>query len=148
MIIQCFIFLHINIKLFKFGTCTLFINFRKSCYSQKYKICWYMHMSIQNRETLLQVNHHWWNRSIYILLSILNCLIRSRNCLLFTSTRFFGEVRVAHLFSFLYCVFLFFFCLRLYPVPNVVSVSGLSILDCPFSFFLTFIETKVTGEME
>jgi ATP-dependent helicase/DNAse subunit B len=24
-------------------------------------------------------------------------------------------------------------------VPNVASVSGLSILDCPFGFFLTYI---------
>ena len=43
---------------------------------------------------------------------------------------FFGEVRVAHLLSFLCCV-----CLRSVScVPNVASVSGLSILDCPFGF--------------
>ena len=46
----------------------------------------------------------------------------------------FGGVCVAHRFNFLCCV-ICFVCLR--PVscmPNVASVSGLSILDCPFSF--------------
>jgi hypothetical protein len=47
-------------------------------------------------------------------------------------------VRVAHLFSFLcrvayrFCFVLFVFVLC--PVPNVVSVFGLSILDCPVCF--------------
>jgi hypothetical protein len=41
----------------------------------------------------------------------------------------FSAVRVAHLFSFLCCVF-YFVCLR--PVPIVANFSGLSILDCPF----------------
>jgi len=47
---------------------------------------------------------------------------------------FFGEVRVAYLFNFLCCVFCFV-CLR--PVscmPNVASISGLSIPHCPFDF--------------
>ena len=43
----------------------------------------------------------------------------------------FGGVRFAHLFSFLCCVILVW--LRPMPcVPNVASVTGLSILDCPF----------------
>ena len=44
-----------------------------------------------------------------------------------------GGVCVAHLFSFLCCIM---FCLSLpcVCVPGVVSVSGLSILDCPFCF--------------
>ena len=46
----------------------------------------------------------------------------------------FGGVHVAHLFSFLCCVFCFI-CLRpVSRVPNVASVSGLSILDSPFGF--------------
>ena len=50
----------------------------------------------------------------------------------------FGGVHVAHVFSFLCCVFCFV-CLR--PVPcvrKVPSVCGLSILDCPFGFLLTY----------
>jgi hypothetical protein len=47
-----------------------------------------------------------------------------------------GEGEVAHHFSFLCCVvFVSFVCLR--PVscmPNIASVSGLSILDCLFVF--------------
>ena len=43
----------------------------------------------------------------------------------------YGEVRVVHLFSFLYCVV----CLcPVSCVPNVASVSGLSILDCLSAF--------------
>ena len=46
----------------------------------------------------------------------------------------FGGVCVAHVFSFL-CYRYFFVCLRLVLcVPNVVSFSGLYILDCPFGF--------------
>jgi hypothetical protein len=46
----------------------------------------------------------------------------------------FGEVRVAHLFSFLCCI-LCFVCLRsVYYVPNVANFSVLSILDCRSSF--------------
>jgi hypothetical protein len=39
----------------------------------------------------------------------------------------FGVVRVAHLFCFQSCV-------SSYCVTNTTSVSGLSILDCPFDF--------------
>ena len=49
----------------------------------------------------------------------------------------FGRVCVAHLFSFLCCVFCIFCFVCLHPVfsvHNVASVSGLPILDCPFSF--------------
>ena len=49
----------------------------------------------------------------------------------------FGEICIAHYFSFLCCVFV---CLH--PVPNVVSVSGLSILDCPFIFSYVYIPYK------
>ena len=48
----------------------------------------------------------------------------------------FGEVRVVVLLNFLCCVV---FCVSLRPVScvtNVDSVSGLSIIDCPFGFFL------------
>ena len=46
----------------------------------------------------------------------------------------FGGARVAHLFSFLCCVFVFV-CLRpVSCVPNVTSVSGFSILDWLFGF--------------
>jgi hypothetical protein len=54
------------------------------------------------------------------------------------SPLFICGVRVAHLFSFLcrvayrFCFALFVFVL--FPVPNVVSVFGLSILDCPVCF--------------
>jgi len=51
--------------------------------------------------------------------------------------RVLDGVRVAHLFSFLRCVF-YFVCLRpVSCVPNVASFSGLSILDClaPLVFF-------------
>ena len=52
------------------------------------------------------------------------------------SLQVFSGVRVAHLFSCLYCVvFLCFVCLRsVFYVPNVASVSGLSILGCSFGF--------------
>ena len=44
----------------------------------------------------------------------------------------FWWVRVAHLFSFLCCVFCFVFLRTVSCAPNVASVSGLSILDCPY----------------
>jgi hypothetical protein len=46
----------------------------------------------------------------------------------------FDGVRVAHLFSFLYCAVCFPPCLSLFlsGVSNVASVSGFSILDSPF----------------
>ena len=50
----------------------------------------------------------------------------------------FGGVCVANHFSFLCFVFCFVWCVCLRTVScvhNVVSVSGLSILDCPFVFF-------------
>jgi len=52
------------------------------------------------------------------------------------SSQAFCGVRVAHLFSFVcWVVFLCFFCLcSVSCIPNVTSVSGLSILDFPFSF--------------
>ena len=67
----------------------------------------------------------------------------------------FGQVRVAHLFSFpcMYCV-LCFVCLRTaFCVPNIANVSGLSILDCqcfgivhsslPLRISLTFLFQQV-----
>jgi hypothetical protein len=48
----------------------------------------------------------------------------------------FGGVCVAHLFSLLCCVA--FLCFAYFNpvscVPNVASISGLSILDCTFGF--------------
>ena len=44
----------------------------------------------------------------------------------------FGGVRVAHLFSLLCCTFCFVFLRPVFCVPNVASVSGLSIRDRPF----------------
>jgi hypothetical protein len=50
----------------------------------------------------------------------------------------FGGVRVAHLFKLsvlCVCCFVFVLCLCLVScVPDVASVSGLSILDFPFGF--------------
>ena len=54
-----------------------------------------------------------------------------------SSPAVFGEVRVAHLFSFLCCVFCFV-CLR--PVSCVPKVSGFSILDRPFGFLSRLFE--------
>ena len=46
-----------------------------------------------------------------------------------------GEVRIAHLFSFLFSVFFDFVCLRpMSYVRNVAIVSVLLILDCHFGF--------------
>ena len=63
------------------------------------------------------------------------------NCLPFASTcvslRFFGQVRVAHLFSYLCCVVLccVCVCVFVFVLSNVFSsVSVLSILGCPFGF--------------
>ena len=49
---------------------------------------------------------------------------------------FFGEVRVAHLFSFLCCVVFLFCVVSLYPVScsNAASSQELSILYCPHVF--------------
>jgi hypothetical protein len=53
----------------------------------------------------------------------------------------FCGFRLARRFSF--CVAFFcFVCLRLMScVPNYASFSGLSVVDCPFSFSLAFICT-------
>jgi len=47
-----------------------------------------------------------------------------------------GPVRFAHYIILVFCVVVFFawFVFVLYLVPNVTSVSGLSILDCLFGF--------------
>jgi len=50
----------------------------------------------------------------------------------------FGGVGVAHLFSFLCCVFCFVCLLPVSCVPNIASCSGLSILCWSFGFLLTF----------
>jgi hypothetical protein len=67
----------------------------------------------------------------------LHFLIRDRNCLPFVSTRVHppdvGGVRVANYLYF--SVFLYFVFRRpVSCIPNVASVSGLSILDCTFGF--------------
>jgi hypothetical protein len=60
-------------------------------------------------------------------------------CLNQGSSRFWGGVRVAHIFGFLSCLFVFV-CLRSVTcASNVASVSGLSILYCPLRFSGTFI---------
>ena len=46
----------------------------------------------------------------------------------------FGGFRVAHRFSFLCCIVLIVYLRLVSCVPNVASVSGLSILDWPFGF--------------
>jgi len=46
----------------------------------------------------------------------------------------FDSVCVAHLFSFLCCVICFVYLRPVSYVLNVASVSGLSILKCPFVF--------------
>jgi hypothetical protein len=50
------------------------------------------------------------------------------------SRQVFGGVRVAHLFSFLCCIFCFVCLHPMSCAPIVASVSGFSILDCPFGF--------------
>ena len=44
----------------------------------------------------------------------------------------FGGVHLAHLFIFLCCVFVFVSLRPMSCVTNVASVSGLSIVECPF----------------
>ena len=46
----------------------------------------------------------------------------------------FWRVRSAHLI-FSWCCVCVFVCVPFSCLPNVASVSGLSILDCPFGFF-------------
>ena len=64
-------------------------------------------------------------------------LIRSKNCLPCGSTkvnpRFFGGAVL--LICLVYCVVCLLSSFSVSCVPNVDSVSGLSILDCPPSFF-------------
>lgn len=56
-----------------------------------------------------------------------------QNILFAGSPRGFGQVRVAHLFSFLCCIFCIVFVLCLI-ITSVAWISGLSTLDCPFGF--------------
>ena len=49
-------------------------------------------------------------------------------------TPVFGKARIAHLFSFLCCVFVFVGLRHVLCLPNVASFSGLSIHDCLFGF--------------
>jgi len=73
-----------------------------------------------------KVNQWWVSYKRQKLLDIRRCLCLPTD---------FGGVRVAHLLSFMRCVFCFV-CLRLVScAPNVASFSGLSILDCLFVFF-------------
>ena len=50
------------------------------------------------------------------------------------SSKVFGGIRVAHVFSFLCCIFDFVCLHSVSCVPNVAIVSGLSILDYLFGF--------------
>jgi hypothetical protein len=65
------------------------------------------------------------------------------------SLPFCATMRVAHIFSFLYCVFLLLFCLSSFsPVTNVVYVSGFFIAYSVFSnvyikYFLLHICVRV-----
>ena len=45
-----------------------------------------------------------------------------------------GRVRIAHVFSFLCCIFCFVCLPPVSCVDNVASVSALSIIDLPFGF--------------
>jgi len=73
---------------------------------------------------------------IYIYIWVTwQCLIRSRHCLLFTSPHFFGGVHVAHLFSFLWCVFVLFVCVSL---PLVLS-NGVHVVHFALLFVFTFV---------
>ena len=60
--------------------------------------------------------------------------------------RLVGGIHVAHLFSFLCCVFMFV-CLRpVSCVPNLASISILSILDCPFGLLTVYNNTRDEGD--
>jgi hypothetical protein len=52
----------------------------------------------------------------------------------YIDTPVFGKARIAHLFSFLCCVFVFVGLRRVLCLPNVASFSGLSILECALGF--------------
>ena len=67
------------------------------------------------------------------------CPIRNWNCLSFASTwghlRIFYGVHVPHLFVLFSVLYFFLVCLRpVSCVPDIVSVAGFSILDCPFGY--------------
>jgi hypothetical protein len=82
---------------------------------------------------------------IYVIVASNNdvniCVIRrvsyKKQELLTFHPRFFDEVRSAHVFSFLDCVFAL--CL----VLNVAFICGLSILDCHFGFLLRLLITTL-----
>jgi len=77
-------------------------------------------------------------RFLTYMLNQVGCLLKVGNAYLSQASGFtsvFGGVCVAHRFSFLSCFIFVFFCLRsLLCVPNVASISELSILYCPFRF--------------
>jgi hypothetical protein len=66
------------------------------------------------------------------------CLVVGRDCLSFAGDwvhrQFLGGVLVAHLFSFMCCVFRFVCLCPVSCGPNVASFSELFISDCPFVF--------------
>ena len=86
-----------------------------------------------------------WNKYYIIVqqavISINHCCKVQILLLPFTRTwvhpRFFCEICVAHLFSFLYCTFCFVCLHPVSHVPNVACVSGLSILNL-FTVHLKF----------
>ena len=86
------------------------------------------------------------------MLGILHCiklLSRGRHCLTFTAAwvhpPVFGGVRVAHRFSFLWCIFCFV-CLRpVFCVLNVACYSGLSIFDGAFGFLFHLLTASFSG---
>jgi hypothetical protein len=70
----------------------------------------------------------WERKSLQILYE---CWRRAYHALLAQLFIFYG-IRVAHLYSFLCCVFVLFCLHPVSCVPNVVSVFGVSIPDCLF----------------
>jgi hypothetical protein len=127
---------HITISEHLFGSIIyyfIYISFKDSllnCLYIIWPVCFVVNNGYYICITVLTIIYVW---PIWVTW---RCLIRGRHCLPFASTwihpRFFGGVRVAHLFSFL---FFLVFCLSSSCVsclPKLASVSGLSILDFPF----------------
>ena len=76
------------------------------------------------------------NKHYYTFKTCQEVYRKSQLAVSYCMLHFFGGVCVAHPFSFLSCVFLFYFVI-LRPVScvlNIASVFGLSTLDCPFNF--------------
>ena len=92
--------------------------------------------------------------TLYLYESHCRCLIGNRNFLILREPGFLGftgligGIRIAHIFTFLWCGLWFVVCICTVScaqfclvscAPNVASFSGLFILYCPCSYHLTFI---------